>query len=223
MEVQAQCYPEHFEMNLDTSDRIAGLALLLAFVSLGFNVWQHYQVSSISAVSLELEQEVRDLEEESLSIDKLGLDPSLSFNFVDHNDDAFFGIELENGGFGPARIKDLFLFISDDSTNDAAETGWKGTSATNEGWRAVLRDLGAPNDPRIRVTQVQGDALVAPGNSVRLVGAPKPVLDRELRSTIDMIGNDLKLAVCYCASYGRCFSEASPEFEFDACSVSSEQ
>ena len=94
-------------MSLNASDKIAALALLLALVSIAFNVWQHYQVGAVSAASLEIEQEVRNLEEESLSIDKLGLDPSLSFNFVEHNDETFFGIVLENECLSGEQSKDF--------------------------------------------------------------------------------------------------------------------
>jgi hypothetical protein len=139
---------------------------------------------------------------------KYDLAPRLNLHFVEHNDDAFYGIVLQNAGRGPARIEQVLLLISEKD----------GILANEEGWLAILDSLKVPNIPEVRTTSFSSQAEIAADERLRVVGALRSDLTPELQRKIDVF-RKLPLGICYCSITGDCFSLATPGIETNICEV----
>lgn len=172
--------------SLNAADKIAAAAWITAIIALVGSSWQFW---------------------DQRRHERLSVAPLLALHFVDINDQGFFGIVIRNDGFGPARVRNLRLFV--DGKRVAVAT-------SPEDWQNVFLALGVDRPPIATLSVYEG-ATIRAGENIRVFGVLRKDLTAQTEAIIRQAGRRLNLSGCYCSLYDECQSLRSPQLKDEPC------
>jgi hypothetical protein len=143
--------------------------------------------------------------------DRLSVAPLLVLHFVDVNaqsSSALLSGIIRNDGFGPARLRNLRLFVDGKRASD-------GTSF--EDWRNVFHAFGVERPP-VAILSIDEGATIRAGDAIRVFGILRRDLMAQTEAIIRQAGQRLNLSGCYCSVYDECQVLRSPGLADAPCS-----
>lgn len=186
-----------FLASLNSSDKIAGIALLVSAAG-ALVAWN----------TSERDAEFR----------RLSSLPSVKIHFVDGSNPDLTGIVLRNTGLGPARIVNLRVYVAGKFIAEMP---------SDKDWKRIIAEVAkarpeAHLDVPIRFSSSYGDFSIPAGEWQPLFYQKNTELTVSSLPFLRAAGDALQFGICMCSIYEKCWNVRSPGLKEEPCNAVAE-